>query len=66
MSLDKRMVEYRAQHGMTQAALAQACGVTVQTINSIENGYQNATKVTVAKIELVIGKENNEPVNHEN
>lgn len=67
MTLVDRMIEYRAQHGMSQAALGAACGVTAQTINSIENGYQNASKVTLAKIELVIGKEvKDEPIDHEN
>ena len=29
----------RAKRGLTQAALAEACGVTRKTINSIENGH---------------------------
>ena len=29
----------RARRGLTQAALAEACGVTRKTINSIENGH---------------------------
>lgn len=58
MSLEDRMIEYRAKERITQAELAERVGVTVQTINSVEQGIQNPSKVTKAKIELVVGKEN--------
>lgn len=48
---------YRAKHRLSQKELAEKCGVSAQTIHSIESGYQEASKVTIAKIELVIGKE---------
>lgn len=57
MTLQDRMIEYRAKERITQVELANRCGLTVQTINSIENGKQIPTKVTVAKIELIVGKE---------
>lgn len=58
MSLQDRMIEYRAKEQISQTELAKRVGVTVQTINSVENGNQEPSKITRAKIELVIGKEN--------
>jgi DNA-binding XRE family transcriptional regulator len=55
--LQDRMVEYRAAHGMSQKDLANAVGVTLMTINQVEKGRQNPSKVTAAKIERIIGKE---------
>jgi len=57
MTLQDRMVEYRAKERISQKELASRCGVSVQTINSVENGSQDPSKRTVAMIELVIGKE---------
>lgn len=55
MKLSERMVLYRAKERISQSELAKRCGVTLQTINSIENETQSPSKVTIAKIELVIG-----------
>ena len=60
MTLQERMVEYRAKERINQQELGERCGLSKQTINSIENGIQEPSRVTVAKIELVIGKENAE------
>ena len=57
MTLAERMVEYRAKERISQEKLAQRCGVSKQTVNFVETGQQKPSKVTVAKIELVIGKE---------
>lgn len=57
-SLQDRMIEYRAKERINQQELADRCGVSKQTIYSIENDVQEPSKVTRAKIELVIGKEN--------
>ena len=57
MSLQDRMIEYRARERITQAELADRVGVSVQTLCSVENGSQEPGKVTRAKIELIIGKE---------
>jgi len=57
MTLQERMVEYRAKERISQTELADRCGVSYQTINSVENGTQEPSKVTQAKIELIIGKE---------
>lgn len=54
--LMKRMIDYRAKENISQKALAERVGVTVQTINSIENGLQEPSKLTEAKINRVIGE----------
>lgn len=55
MSLQDEMVQYRAKHKISQTEFAERVGVTLQTINSIENGHQTPSKVTEAKIRLVLG-----------
>lgn len=50
------MIDYRAKENISQKALAERVGVTVQTINSIENGLQEPSKLTEAKINRVIGE----------
>ena len=64
MTLGDRLKQYRAQEIITQKKMADRCGVSVQTINSIESGTQEASLLTTAKIEKVIGKEEqNESIN---
>lgn len=55
--LSEKMIEYRAKESISQKELARRVGVSLQTINSIENGLQKPSKVTKAKIDLVIKKE---------
>ena len=55
--LREKMLEYRARHQMSQTTLAEACGVSYQTINSIESGKQTPSALTKTKIMLVVGKE---------
>lgn len=57
MTLQERMVQFRAKERISQTELAERCGLSYQTINSVENGTQDPSKITLAKIELVIGKE---------
>lgn len=57
MSLQDRMVEYRARERLSQAEFAKRCGLSTQTVCSVENGQQDPSRITTAKIELVIGKE---------
>ncbi|HCJ37843.1 MAG TPA: transcriptional regulator [Erysipelotrichaceae bacterium] len=57
MTLQDLMIRYRAKHKLTQRELADKVGVTLQTINSVENGYQKPSKVTEAKIRLVVEEE---------
>lgn len=60
MTLADRMVLYRAKERISQKELAKRCGITTQTVNSVENELQTPTKLTKAKIELVIGQEDKE------
>ena len=53
-TLQEKMVLYRARERITQTELAHRCGLSLQTINSVENGLQNPSKTTLAKILLVI------------
>ena len=57
MTLQERMVEYRAKERITQMELAARCGLSTQTVGAVENGLQEPSRITKAKIELVIGKE---------
>lgn len=59
-TLQERMIRYRARERINQQELANRCGLSKQTINSIENETQEPSKVTQAKIELVIGEEGKE------
>lgn len=59
MTLGEQMIFYRAKNRINQTELAKRCGVTTQTIYNIENERQNPTKLTQAKIRLVIDKEEN-------
>lgn len=54
--LIRKMLEYRARESISQKELARRVGVSLQTINSIENGLQEPSKLTEAKIYLVIEK----------
>lgn len=54
MDLKEAMVRYRAKEGISQAELAKRCRLSLQTVNSVENGTQNPSKMTVEKIKLVI------------
>lgn len=60
MTLSKRMLRYRARERINQQELADRCGVSKQTIYSLENETQTPSKITVEKIELIIGDEDKE------
>ena len=57
MTLAERMLDYRAKENISQKELARRVGVTLQTVNSIETRQQTPSRLTVAKIELIIGKD---------
>lgn len=59
-NLAERMIEYRAKERISQKELADRVGVSLQTINSIENGLQEPSKLTKAKIYLVIDENKRE------
>lgn len=54
MSLQDEMLRYRARERISQSELAKRCGVSLQTINSVENGVQNPSRVTKQKILFVV------------
>lgn len=57
MTLSEKMVRYRAIKRISQEELARRCGVSLQTINSIENEIQTPSRVTRTKILLVVDEE---------
>ena len=57
MSISQEMIKYRAKNRISQSEMAKRCGVSLQTIYSIENELQEPTKVTQEKIRLVIDEE---------
>ena len=54
--LANRLVEYRAKNRLSQTEMAEKCGVSTQTISLVERGQQKPNRVTLVKIEMVIGK----------
>lgn len=62
MKLSERMVNFRAVRRISQRELAKMVGVSLQTINTIESEKQTPSKVTAAKIQMVIGKEENDGI----
>lgn len=60
MSLSQDMLTYRAKKRISQTELAKACGVSLQTICSVEREQQYPSRITEAKIRLVIGKSKEE------
>lgn len=63
--LANRIVAYRAMNRLSQAEMANKCGVSTQTISLVERGQQKPNRVTLAKIEMIIGKgETDDEVQH--
>lgn len=60
MDIANKMLEYRAKHNLSQSKFAELCGITTQTVNSIENGIQTPSKLTETKIKLVVEKGENQ------
>lgn len=58
--LSDKMVVYRALHRISQRELAKLCGVSVQTICSVETGQQSPSRITETKIRLIVDKEEEE------
>lgn len=63
--LKEKIIFFRAKHRLTQKEFAKICGVTPQTISNIENGYQDAMRVTQLKIEIAMETYNDETEHHE-
>ena len=52
--LSDAMIRYRAAENISQRELARRCGLSVQTVNAVENGIQSPSRLTRAKIERVV------------
>lgn len=59
-ALAEAIVNYRARERLSQRELAERCGVSLQTICNIETGQQTPSRLTVAKIMLVINEKQKE------
>lgn len=60
MTLGERILKYRAKEGISQAEMAKRCRISLQAINYIERGRQKPSRLTTAKIEMVIAEEGEE------
>lgn len=60
MTLQERMVQYRAKERISRKELAERTGLSLCTVQGIERNLWKPTALTQSKIELVIGKENGE------
>jgi len=56
MKIGDEILVYRAKHNISQGEMANRCNVTKQTIFNIEHGIQEPTRLTKAKIRLVLDK----------
>lgn len=57
MTLEERMVNYRARHDLSMQDAAKRCGISMQTWRYVEKGMQSATPLTEAKIKLLVDEE---------
>lgn len=55
--LQDKMLAYRAKENISQGELAARCGLTLATVNSIENGRQSPSRLTETKIRLIVDGE---------
>ena len=53
MTLQEQMVRYRAANDLTQEKAAEIAGIGIATWINVENGKQNPSKLTEAKIKLL-------------
>lgn len=60
--METNIREFRQLKGLTQQDLADAVGVTRQTINALENARYNPSLVLAYKITKVLGQEHIEDV----
>ena len=56
VKLSDEILTYRAKNNIAQSEMARRCNVTKQTIFNIEHGKQVPTRLTEAKIRLVLDK----------
>lgn len=55
--LATRIIDYRGKHDLTQRAFAKMCKVHRDTILRIENLSASPSRLTVAKINLILNAE---------
>ncbi len=53
--LANRLRDLRAEHGLTQAALAERVGVSRKTINTVENGVFVPSALLALKLARALG-----------
>ena len=54
--LRNRLHELRAEHDLTQAALAELVGVSRKTVNTVENGVFVPSTVLALKLARALGR----------
>ncbi len=54
-ALGNRLLELRTERGLTQAALAEAVGVSRKTINTVENGVFTPSTTLALKLARALG-----------
>ena len=64
MEIGKKILRYRAKHRISQREFANLCGLSVMTVNYIENGLQDPSKITLEKIKIVL-EEDDEAVDQQ-
>ena len=55
--LGNRLKERRAELGLTQAELAERCGVTRKTVNTVENGVFIPSTVLALKLARALSEQ---------
>lgn len=50
----RKIIEFRAKHGMSMDKFAKLAGITSQTVWGIETGIQTPSRLTKVKIDLAI------------
>jgi DNA-binding XRE family transcriptional regulator len=55
MELSEKLILYRAKERITQQELATRLGINRATVNLLENGKYNASRVLTLKINLLVG-----------
>ena len=54
--LGNRLLDLRTERGLTQAALAEAVGVSRKTINTVENGIFIPSTLLALKLARALGR----------
>jgi len=56
-TLPDELVKYRAKHNISIKEMAKRCKVSSQTIYSIENKLQTPSRLTFAKLQMILEEE---------